>query len=81
MVPLIGSFHCSEKLFLTLAAALILPLLKERISHSLFHQKKKAQAEWKDWLRVILVEDLILYLCTSELCAGTIYVCSSAAVH
>lgn len=48
MVPLIGSLKCSEKLFIVLTTALVLPLLKERISYSLFHQKMKAQADWKD---------------------------------
>lgn len=86
-----GAFHshgashrqpsAHRKIVDLVAAALILPLLKERISHSLFHQKVKAQADWKDWLRVMLVEDLILYLCTSKLCAGSIYACSFAAVH
>ena len=57
-----------------LAAAFILPLSKRRISHSFFHWKIKAQADWKDWLSVMLVEDLILYLCRHYLCSCSLVI-------
>lgn len=41
----------------------------------------KGQADGKDWLKVMLVEDLVPYLCASELSVGTIYAHSSTAVR